>query len=71
MRQDTRSLNMDILVSQNPSDDVSQEVKAAEGLFYEEGAFKMIVYCGIAILGVLIITGLLYEYISRKYCQSK
>lgn len=55
----------------NPSDSISQEVKAAEGLFYEEGAFKMIVYCGVAILGVLIIAGLLYEFLARKYLQPK
>lgn len=56
---------------QNPSDSISQEVKAAEGLFYEEGAFKMIVYCGVAILGVLIIAGLLYEFLAKKYLQRK
>lgn len=58
-------------VFQNPSDSISQEVKAAEGLFYEEGAFKMIVYCGVAILGVLFIAGLLYEYFAKKYLQRK
>lgn len=56
---------------QNPSDSVSQEVKAAEGLFYEEGAFKIIVYCGVAILGVLIIAGLVYEFLAKKYLQRK
>jgi len=55
----------------NPSDSISQEVKAAEGLFYEEGAFKMIVYCGVAILGVLFIAGLFYEYFAKKYLQPK
>lgn len=55
-----------MFVFQNPSDSISQEVKAAEGLFYEEGAFKMIVYCGVAILGVLFIAGLLYEYFAKR-----
>lgn len=59
------------LLLQNPSDSISQEVKAAEELFYEEGAFKLIVYCGVAILGVLIITGLLYEFLAKKYLQRK
>ena len=31
----------------------------------------MIVYCGVAILGVLIIVGLLYEFLARKYLQRK
>ena len=60
-----------LLYFQNPSDSISQEVKAAEELFYEEGAFKLIVYCGVAILGVLIIAGLLYECFARKYLQRK
>ncbi|KAJ7363511.1 hypothetical protein OS493_009666 [Desmophyllum pertusum] len=55
----------------NPSDSVSQEVVAAEGLFYEEGAFKLIVYCGVAILGVLVIAGFLYEYLAKKYLHPK
>ena len=44
---------------------------AAEGLFYEEGAFKLIVYCGVAILGVLVIVGFLYEYLAKKYLHRK
>lgn len=56
---------------QNPSDSISQEVKAAEGLFYEEGAFKLIVYCGVAILGVLVIVGLIYEFVAKKYLHRK
>ena len=60
-----------LIYLQNPSDSISQEVVAAEGLFYEEGAFKMIVYCGVAILGVLIIAGLLYEFLAKKYLQRK
>ena len=46
-------------------------MKAAEGLFYEEGTFKMIVYCGVAILAALGIAGLLYEFIAKKYCIRK
>lgn len=44
---------------------------AAEKLFYEEGAFKLIVYCGVAILGLLFIAGLLYEVLAKKYLQRK
>lgn len=44
---------------------------AAEKLFYEEGAFKLIVYCGVAILGLLFIAGLLYEGLVKKYLQRK
>lgn len=44
---------------------------AAEKLFYEEGAFKLIVYCGVAILGLLFIAGLLYEVLVKKYLQPK
>ncbi|RMX46058.1 hypothetical protein pdam_00002046 [Pocillopora damicornis] len=55
----------------NPSDSISEEVMAAEKLFYEEGAFKLIVYCGVAILGLLFIAGLLYEVLAKKYLQPK
>ena len=56
---------------QNPNDAISQEVKAAEGLFYEEQTFMLIVYCGVAILAALGIAGLLYEYLVKKYCIGK
>lgn len=55
----------------NPNDATSQEVKAAEGLFYEEGAFKMIVYCGVAILALLCIAGFLYEFLAKKYLHPR
>lgn len=42
-------------------------MKAAEELFYEEGTFKLIVYCGVAILAFLTIAGLIYEFAVKKY----
>lgn len=55
----------------NPNDKISQEVKAAEELFYEEGTFKLIVYCGVAMLVFLSIAGLVYEFALKKYIAAK
>ncbi|XP_015759168.1 PREDICTED: uncharacterized protein LOC107338448 [Acropora digitifera] len=55
----------------NPNDEISQEVKAAEELFYEEGTFKLIVYCGLGILAFLSIAGLIYEFAVKKYLLAK
>lgn len=51
----------------NPSDEVSQEVKASEGLFfYREDMFMEILYILLGTLGFLILCGIIWEFLIHK-----
>ena len=52
--------------SQNPTDEVSLEVQAAEKLFYEEKVFKIVVYTESALLIIALVSGLLWEVCVRN-----
>lgn len=45
---------------QNPTDDVSEELKASQS-FLEEDAFHMILYCLAGSLAVFVVLGIIWE----------
>lgn len=51
----------------NPTDEVSQEVKASEGLFfYQEGAFKQVLFILLGMLGFLVLVGVGWEFLVNR-----
>ena len=59
---------MRIIVSlpQNPTDDENQQLKAAEGLFYQEEMFELIMYIGLGVAVTFFIAGLIWEFLIRR-----
>ena len=62
----TISILFSLSSSQNPTDEVSLEVQAAEKLFYEEKVFKIVVYTESALLIIALVSGLLWEVCVRN-----
>lgn len=56
---------------QNPTDDENQQLKAAEGLFYQEQVFELVMYIGLGVAGVLFLAGLTWEFFYRRPKVSK
>ncbi|EDO32177.1 predicted protein [Nematostella vectensis] len=50
----------------NPADKVSAQFRAAEGLFFKEKTFEIVTYSGMAVVGVFILTGVVWEYFWRR-----
>ncbi|KAK3753358.1 hypothetical protein QZH41_018859 [Actinostola sp. cb2023] len=50
----------------NPTDDVSQQLKAAEALFYQERTFTWIMYAGLGSVATLFLAGIIWEYAYRR-----
>ena len=61
---------------QNPTDDENQQLKAAEGLFYQEDVFEMVMYVGLGVALAFFVTGLTWEFLCRRpkiseYCKHR
>ena len=59
---------------QNPTDDENQQLKAAEGLFYQEDVFEMVMYVGLGVALAFFVAGLTWEFLCRRpkiseYCK--
>ncbi|XP_031567022.1 uncharacterized protein LOC116301975 isoform X2 [Actinia tenebrosa] len=50
----------------NPTDDVSQQLKAAESLFYQEKMFSHIMFAGLGLVGTLFLVGIIWEFAYRR-----
>lgn len=50
----------------NPTDDENQQLKAAEGLFYQEDVFEMVMYVGLGVAVFFFIAGILWEFLCRR-----
>jgi len=50
----------------NPTDDENQQLKAAEGLFYQENVFEMIMYVGLGVALAFFIVGITWEFLCRR-----
>ena len=51
---------------QNPTDDENQQLKAAEGLFYQEDIFELVMYVGLGVAVAFFLVGILWEFICRR-----
>lgn len=56
---------------QNPTDNENQQLKAAEGLFYQEDIFTIVMYVGLGLAAVLFILGIGWEFFYRRPKISK
>ncbi|CAH3120687.1 unnamed protein product [Pocillopora meandrina] len=50
----------------NPTDDENQQLKAAEGLFYQEDVFSLVMYIGLGVAAVFFIAGFSWEFLYRR-----
>lgn len=50
----------------NPTDKENQQLKAAEGLFYQEDIFTIVMYVGLGVAVVLFILGIGWEFFYRR-----
>ena len=56
-----------LVSSQNPTDDVSQEVKASEDLlFFKEPAFMRVLYILLGIVGFMLLVGMSWEFLWNR-----
>lgn len=50
----------------NPTDDENQQLKAAEGLFYQEDIFELVMYVGLGVALAFFVVGIAWEFLYRR-----
>lgn len=50
----------------NPTDDENQQLKAAEGLFYQEDVFELVMYVGLGVALAFFVVGIAWEFLYRR-----
>ena len=56
---------------QNPTDNENQQLKAAEGLFYQEDIFTIVMYVGLGVAAAFFGLGIVWEFFYRRPKISK
>lgn len=60
-------LLINLLFTKNPTDEVSQEVKASEGLFfYREKAFQEVLFILVGVVAFLLLAGVAWEILVNR-----